>query len=84
MDKNIKDKVIVFTGADSGLGEEAARYLAEHYDNLLKSGFRRNTYKVADRNLYEERRKRFGYRYILDAIKEAIPSSKEGIRRIVF
>ena len=29
MENNIKDKVIVITGASSGMGEAAARYLAQ-------------------------------------------------------
>jgi NADP-dependent 3-hydroxy acid dehydrogenase YdfG len=35
MTQNIKDKVVVITGASSGLGEAAARHLARHGANLV-------------------------------------------------
>ncbi len=51
MTENIKNKVVVITGASSGLGEAAARHLAQHGAKLILGARRRERLQVLAREL---------------------------------
>ena len=54
MTEGIKDKVVVITGASSGLGEAAARRLAEDGAKIVL-GARNGLRKIGDRSLRSNR-----------------------------